>query len=152
KITFVMPLPKRYVDQVRNAPHIKTATFANWFGGKDPKHDREFFGCFAVDHTNYFQVYDDVLVPPDQLDTFNHDPQGAIVGDVLAKKLGWKLGDKVTLQSGIYPREGDWEFHIVGIYTSKSKAIDRSSFMFRWDYLANDPNVQKRRSGQDANV
>jgi putative ABC transport system permease protein len=152
KVTFVMPLPKRYVDQVRSAPHIKLTTYSNWFGGKDPKHDREFFAAFAVDHTTYFQVYDDILVPKDQLDTFNHDPQGAIVGDQLAKKLGWKLGDKVFLASGIYPREGDWEFHIDGIYTSKSKAIDRNSFMFRWDYLANDPVAARRSLGRDSTV
>ncbi len=152
KITFVMPLPKRYVDQVRSTPHVKTVTYSNWFGGKDPKHDREFFAAFAVDHTTYFVVYDDIAVPKDQLDVFSHDPQGAIVGDLLAKKMGWKVGDKVTLTSGIYAREGDWEFHIDGIYTSKSKAIDRSSFMFRWDYLANDPNVLRRQQGQDANV
>jgi putative ABC transport system permease protein len=52
---------------------------------------------------------------------------------VLAKKLGWKIGDRVTLLSPIYP--GDWEFRIVGIYTAKRKSVDRSSFWFRWDYL-----------------
>ena len=52
-----MSLPKRYVTQVKNAPHVKQVTFANWFGGKDPKHDREFFSTLAVDNTTYFDVY-----------------------------------------------------------------------------------------------
>jgi putative ABC transport system permease protein len=144
KITFVQPLPKRYIEDVRNTPHIKIATFANWFGGKDEKHDREFFGAFAVDHTTYFTVYDDIAITKEASDAFLHDPQAAIVGDVLAKKMGWKPGDKVVLTSGIYPRQGDWDFHIVGIYEAKARSVDRSSFIFRWDYL-NDSLPQARK-------
>ena len=59
KITFVMTLPHRYIEDVRNTPHIKVATFANWFGAKDPKHDREFFANIAVDTDTFFKVYDD---------------------------------------------------------------------------------------------
>ncbi|MDP9033885.1 MAG: FtsX-like permease family protein [Myxococcota bacterium] len=142
KVTFVMTLPKRYVDQVRLAPHIKTVTWANWFGGKDPKHDREFFSTLAVDPATYFAVYDEMRVPPDQMDAFVHDRQGAIVGDVLAKKLGWKPGDKVMLQSGIFP--GDWQFTIDGIYTATAKSMDRSTMVFHWDYL-NDSLPPARR-------
>lgn len=36
RITMTLALPKRYVLDVRKAPHIKAATWANWFGGKDP--------------------------------------------------------------------------------------------------------------------
>jgi putative ABC transport system permease protein len=142
KVTFVMSLPKRYVADVLGSPHIKTVTWANWFGGKDPKHDREFFGALAVDAPTYFNVYDEAKVTPDELDAFLHDRQGAIVGDVLARKLGWKVGDKVILESGIYP--GNWEFTIDGIYLATAKSIDRSTFLFHWDYL-NDSLPPERR-------
>jgi putative ABC transport system permease protein len=142
KVTFVMSLPKRYVEDVRQAPHVKDATWANWFGGKDPAHDREFFGTLAVDPATNFEVYDEMKVPPDQLETWKHDRQGAIVGDVLARKLGWKVGDRITLQSGIYP--GDWQFTIDGIYTATAKSVDRSTFLFQWAYL-NDSLPPARR-------
>jgi putative ABC transport system permease protein len=142
KVTFVMTLPRRYVEDVRNAPHVRTATWANWFGGKDPKMENEFFGALAVDPATYFAVYDEARVPPDQLETWKHDKQGAIVGDVLARKHGWKVGDKVTLQSGIFA--GDWQFTIDGIYEATAKSIDRSTFVFQWDYL-NDSLPQARR-------
>jgi putative ABC transport system permease protein len=142
KVTFVMSLPKRYVADVSGTPHVTQTTWATWFGAKDPKHDSEFFSTLAVDNTTYFKVYNELSVPPDQLDTFQHDKQGAIVGDVLARKLGWKVGDKVPLQSGIYP--GDWEFHIDGIYTATGRSVDRSTLLFHWDYM-NDALPQARR-------
>ncbi|GAC1364089.1 MAG: ABC transporter permease [Polyangiales bacterium] len=144
KVTFVMTLPKRYIDQVRSAPHIKVATWANWFGGKDMSHEHEFFANFAVDGATYFQVYDDFAITPELRDTWMHDAEGAIVGDVLAKKMGWKVGDKVTLVSGIYPDKPSWEFTIDGMYEAKARSADRSSFFFHWDYL--DKNIGGTRS------
>ncbi|MGZ3453099.1 MAG: ABC transporter permease [Polyangiales bacterium] len=136
KITFVMSLPYNYVQAVRGMnDKVKTATFANWFGGKDPKHDKEFFSALAADTDTFFTVYDDMAVPPEILDAWKHDPHGAIVGDVLAKKMGWKIGDKVILASGIYPKSDDWEFKITGIYEAKAKSVDRSTFVFHWKYL-----------------
>ena len=149
KVTFVMTLPKRYIDDVRTkVPGVKVATFANWFGGKDPKHDKEFFGALAVDPATHFTVYDDMSVTPDVLEKWKADPQGAIVGDVLAKKMGWTVGSKITLVSGIYPKQGDWEFHVVGTYDAKSKSVDRSTFIFRWDYLNDSlPEARKDQIG-----
>ena len=137
KVTFVIPLPKRYIDDVRRVPGVKQATWANWFGGKDPKHDREFFATFAIDTKTYFDVFDELSLPADQKAAFFQDRRSAIVGDMLAKKLGYKLGDKVTLESGIFGNDpaSPWTFTIAGIYTTTSKSADRSTFMFHWDYL-----------------
>jgi putative ABC transport system permease protein len=132
KVTFILPLPKRYYTDILAAPHVKEATFANWFGGKDPKHEHEFFASLAIDPT-YFSVYKEIQVSPEALDAWKHDRQGAIVGAVIAKKLGYKVGDRITLQSGIYP--GDWPINVDGIYTSSTRTIDQSTIFFHWDYL-----------------
>ena len=141
-----MALPKRYVEDVRNAPHVKAVTWANWFGAKDPKHDREFFATLAVDPATYFAVYDEMKVPPDQLETWKHDKQGAIVGDVLARKLGWKVGDKIILQSGIYP--GDWQMNVDGIYEATARSVDRSTLLFHWDYVNDSLPAGAARQGR----
>jgi putative ABC transport system permease protein len=141
KVTFIMSLPKRYYTDILAAPHVKQATFASWFGGKDPQHEHEFFQTLAIDPT-YFSVYDEIKVDPAALDTWKHDRQGAIVGAVLAKKLGYKIGDRITLQSGIFP--GDWPITVDGIYTSTTRTIDQSSIFFRWDYV-NDGMREQRK-------
>jgi putative ABC transport system permease protein len=134
KVTFVMSLPKHYIDEIRGLPHVQMATWANWFGGKDPKHDHEFFGAFAVDDKTYFEVYPEMAVPAADMQNWRDDRKGAIVGDVLAKKLGWKVGDTVNLESGIYGMN-PWQFKIDGIYVASSRSVDRSTFLFHWDYL-----------------
>jgi putative ABC transport system permease protein len=121
---------------------VKKSMHANWFGAKDPKHENEFFATIAVESDTFFDVYDEIQVPPDQKEAWFQTKTGALVGDVLAKKLGWKVGDKVTLQGTIYP--GDWEFTISGIYTAKRRSIDRSTFWFHYDYM-NDRIAERAR-------
>jgi putative ABC transport system permease protein len=125
---------------------VKAVAGANWFGGKDPKHETEFFGSFAVDPKQYLEVYDEIILPEEQRQAWYQDRTGAVVGDVLAKKMGWKLGDRVTLAGTIYP--GDWEFQISGIYTATRRSVDRSSFMFHFDYL-NDSQAVATMGAKD---
>jgi len=133
RVSMIMPLPKRYVEIVRETPGITQTTWANWFGGKDPKHPDEFFATMAVDPDTFFDVYTEMSIPPDQKAAWRADRRGAIVGDVLARKLGVKPGDKYTLQGTIFP--GDWEFTIDGIYLATAKSVDRSQFIFHWSLL-----------------
>jgi putative ABC transport system permease protein len=142
KVSFVITLPKNYIDKIREVPGVKQATYMNWFGAKNPKKPEEFFASMALDPPTALEVYDEIVVPPDQKQRWFEDKKGAIVGDVLAKQLGVKVGDKITLQGSIYP--GDWEFNIDGIYTTTRKSIDRSSFFFHWSYM-NDSLPESRR-------
>lgn len=133
KVSFIMQLPKRYVEDVRAVPGIKSATYANWFGAKIPTKPDEFFANMAVDGASYLTVIDEMVVDDASKQRWLADKKGALVGDVLAKKMGWKVGDRVILEGTIYP--GDWEFIVDGIYTASRKSLDRSQFIFHWDYL-----------------
>lgn len=137
KVTFIMPLPKHYFERVKRTPGIKASTFANWFGGRDPNNEREFFSTLAVDTSTIFDVYNEMKVPDDQLAAWKEDRSGAVIGDVIAKKMGWKIGDKVTLISGIFFALPDnpWTFTIRGIYAATARSVDRSTFMFHWSFL-----------------
>jgi putative ABC transport system permease protein len=144
KITFIMTLPKRYAEEIKAVPGITAASYANWFGAKDPKNESDFFATIAVEPEDLLDVYREIEVPADQVEAWKQNRRGALVGDALAKKKGWKVGDRVTLRGTIYP--GDWEFHVSGIYTSKRASIDRSTLWFHWKYL--NENVTGRRRDQ----
>jgi putative ABC transport system permease protein len=139
KVSITMLLPKRYIDDMRDPskiPGIKAATWANWFGAKDPRGRTQFFAGFAADHLTWFDVMDEMKVEPAALEEWQRTNNGAILGDLLAKTLEVKVGDDLTIASDIYP--GDWKFKVVGIYTPLRKTADRNTMVFRWDFLNND--------------
>lgn len=146
KVTFVMSMPKRYIEDVRNTPGIKQASWATWFGGKNPSAEHEFFMTIGVEPETYLQVYDELGITPEEQKAFESDRQAAVIGEVLANKFNWKKGDTVRLESSIYP--GQWEFRIAGIYKALRKSAARDSFLFDWDYLNESlPEGQKDQIG-----
>lgn len=144
KVSIILSLPRRYADTIREVPGVKQAAYMSWFGAKDPKDKNNFFASIAVESKTIFDVFDEVVVSPEDRERWMTDRQGAVVGDVLARKMGLKVGDKVTLTGTIYP--GDWQFNVSGIYTATRKSIDRSQFFFHWDYL--NESIPERRRDQ----
>jgi putative ABC transport system permease protein len=142
KVSLIMSLPKKYVDDIRNVPGVRSVAYMNWFGGKDPNAPKDFFATIAINADSLTEVYPEIVIEPAQLEAFKQDRRGAIIGDKLAARRGYKIGQKLVLKGSIYP--GDWEFIIDGIYTSRSKAMDRAGFWFHWDYLNDSPRVKQK--------
>ena len=133
--SMIFNMPIGYLEGIRNTPGVRDVTYANWFGGiyKDPKN---FFGNFGVDAEGYMRIYPELLLTPEEKKAWLEDRTGCIVGDGIAKRYDWKLGDKITLQVGI-PIYGsqDYDFTVRGIYRAGSSALDNQSMMFHWKYL-----------------
>ncbi len=135
KVSLIMPLPFAYKARLEAAPGVEMVTHNTWFNGiyQDPAN---FFANIAVDPEPYMTLYPEFVLPPEQMQAWLDDRQGAIVGRDLADRFGWKVGDRVPLQGTIYrPKTGDvWEFNISGIYDA-ADGIDKTQFFFRYDYL-----------------
>src|SRR5205814_1282899 len=122
KLSFIQTLPIALQQQMEQVPGVKKVTYANWFGGayQDP-HNQVF--SFAV-APNYLDLYPEVAVSDAERKAFAETRTGALVGERLAQKYGWKVGDKVPLQSTIFPDKSgskNWSFDIVGIMHSTDK-------------------------------
>ena len=92
---------------------------------------------------SFLDVYDEIIVDPKQAEAWKQNRRGALVGDLLAKSYGWKVGDRIVLQGTIFP--GDWEFIVEGIYTAERRSVDRrSTLWFHWDYLNDSPVVRQQ--------
>jgi putative ABC transport system permease protein len=132
--SMIFSMPTSYEQTIRSTPGVEDVTHANWFGGiyKDPKN---FFGQFAVDAESYLRMYPEILLPSEEKRAFLEDRTGCVVGQGLARKYGWKLGDKIVLQPGL-PNYGtqDFPFTIRGIYRPGSSAIDNQTMFFHWKY------------------
>ena len=136
KVSLIMPLPVSYLNRLSNTPGVETATHNSWFGGvyQDPSN---FFAQIAVEPEPFMKIYPEYTLPPEQMKAWLDDRQGAIVGVDVAKRFGWKLGDRIPLGATIWQPKGGgqtWEFNIVGIYDGE-QGVDKTQFFFRWDYL-----------------
>src|SRR5215207_8039492 len=128
-ISLANPLPLGHEAKIMTLPGIVDIAKLQWVGAyyKDPKN---FFANFAVDHEKMETVWDDYVLPKDQLEAFKADRRGTIVGSELAKRWGWKIGDRIVLTGLIFPFNP--ELTVRGIAQHK---FDNSSLFFHFDYF-----------------
>lgn len=136
KISLVNPLPQSYVARIAQTEGVGLATHASWFGGyyQEPKNT---FAQFATNET-YLRIYPELVLPEEQKNRWLKNRTGAVIGDTLAQRFGWKVGDRIPIISSIYPHDGGdrtWEFQIDGIFTSTDSRADTSFMLFHYDYF-----------------
>ncbi len=136
KVSLIMPLPVSYQPRLQQTKGVEIASHQSWFGGiyQDPSN---FFANIAVEPEPFLKTYPEFVLPPEQVEAWKNDRQGAIIGRDLAERFNWKIGDRVPLTATIWlPKSGNptWEFNIVGIYDG-ADAVDKTQMFFRYDYL-----------------
>ncbi|MGH9517791.1 MAG: ABC transporter permease [Terriglobales bacterium] len=131
KVSLVFEMPSYYREKIRAIPGVANVIPGNWFGGKykDDK-SNNFFAQFGTDPDEFFQVYKDWKIPDDQVAAWQHDRAGCVVDSNLAKKFGWKLGQRIIIVGQIFPV--NLELNIRGFYTAPE---DTGSLYYNQKYV-----------------
>jgi putative ABC transport system permease protein len=149
RLSITQMLPYSLTPQIERTPGVKQAVYAAWFGGyyRDPK---DFFPNFAVG-PGFFDLYPEYSIPATQVKAFASTRDGIVVGESLAKKNGWKIGDTVPLQATIFPTKGSntWTFKLVGIFKVKDQKRrgEENQLVFNWKYFDEANDFAKSRVG-----
>jgi putative ABC transport system permease protein len=146
-VSFIFPLPYADKEKISKVPGVKDVTYANWFGGIyiDRKN---FFARIGVDADNYFNVYPEFALPPEQYEAFRKERNACVIGSKIAQQFNLKPGDVMTIEGDIYP--GTWQFVVRGIYTPKYKSTDATQMLFHWEYI--DETMKKEMPGRAGQV
>ncbi len=139
KLSFIQTLPQSLELPISHVPGVKAVSYANWFGGayQDP-HNQIF--SFAVS-PNYIDQFPEIEVSADQRKAYDNTRTGVLVGEQLAQKYHWKVGDKLPLQSTIFPTHDgtkNWQFDIVGIMHPKDASAGgmfNQLILLHWKYF-----------------
>ena len=137
KINFTQPLPIAYVNKVRAVDNIVELTHLNWFGGyyQDPKNQ---IVMMAVEPESFLEVFTELKVSPEARESWVNNRQGLIAGESIAKNLGWKVGDRIPVNSNIFSQNDgrtDWDFDVSAIYTGEDPQTDTNSVYFHYEYF-----------------
>jgi putative ABC transport system permease protein len=149
RLSITQMLPFSLDGKIAATPGVKKAAYAAWFGGiyRDPKN---FFPNFSVS-PNYLDLYPEYELPAAQRKAFENDRTAAIVGESLAKRHGWKVGDTIPMQATIFPIKGsnNWEFKLAGIFkvNDGKRKGEENQLWFHWKYFDESNDYVKSRVG-----
>lgn len=137
KISITRSLPINYQQKIAALEGVDHVTYASWFGGFF-QNEKNQLAMTAVNHENYFELFDEFLIIEKQLKQWKDMRTGLIIGQKVADKFGWKVGDKIPLSSSIWMnKEGrfSWEFIVSGIYQVTDNSADESHVFFQHVYF-----------------
>jgi putative ABC transport system permease protein len=139
RVSLIFPLPMSYEARLAGLPGIKRVAKSNWFQGvRGSDGDmRDFFPNFAVEAEPYLAMFPEYGLTDAEKQSFFREARGCVIGEGLAKKFGWKVGDTVQLFSTIYKGK-PYEYIVSAIYRVDKKKYPSHSdqlFLFHWNYL-----------------
>ena len=149
RLSITQMLPVRLEEQIRRVDGVDKVARAAWFGGVY-RDQRNFFPNFSVGE-GWFDVYPEYVISEAHEAAFEATRNGAVVGEALAEKYGWEVGDMIPMQATIFPTNGsnDWQFKLVGTFklADEKRKGEESVLYFRWDYFNEANDFVKDRVG-----
>jgi putative ABC transport system permease protein len=111
------PMPIADVSLIAQVPGVTAVAPRAIFAGifQQPKN-----GVFALATyaDRWFAVRPEYVIPKDQLDALLKTRAGIVVTPAMQKQYGWKIGDKIPIQSRMLKQDGsgEWIFDLVGVF------------------------------------
>ena len=118
RLRFGTPLPISMVARLQSTPGVTGVAYRFAFGGSYQRATQT-MPIAATDVVSFLAMYPEMQVEPAQaLQGLKQTQDGALVGVVSMRKYGWKVGQRITLQTPLPRKNGsrDWTFQILGSY------------------------------------
>lgn len=144
--THWMPIGMR--DQIARIPGVTAVAATGYFGGyyQDPRNG---VGGSAIDMAPFFKIYPELVLPESERAEMLRTRTGALIGADLAKRFGWKVGDRVTVSTPIWQHpDGSraWVFDVVGIYHYDRGALPTNELWMNLEYFAQGGGMKDQAS------
>ena len=125
RYSIIEPLPSAHLRVIERVPGVVGVASADWFGAKY-QNESNAFPVFAVDPARYLDMYPEFTIDPAQREAFAKTRTGAVAGQRLVDRYGWKVGQKLPIASEIHAKTDgslNWEFDLVGVIDAEDPAV-----------------------------
>ncbi|HXP67127.1 MAG TPA: ABC transporter permease [Steroidobacteraceae bacterium] len=139
RMSAVSSMPVSLIPKIQAVKGVETIAHLSFFGGyfQDAKNP---IPAFATNVDKLADVYPELNITAAQIAAMKSTRPGALIGRRLANKYGWKVGDKIPVNTTIWTNNDGsnaWAFDIVGIF-DPTPAFERSplgaAFWINYDY------------------
>ncbi len=153
RMSAINSIPASLMDRMLTVKGVRNITHLSFFGGyfQDAKNA---IPAFATNIDKLAIVYPELNITQAQIAAMKATRPGALIGRPLAKKYGWKVGDKVPLGTTIWTNNdgsNNWAFDVVGIFEPLAQSSGNplaSAFWINYDYWDEARQFDKHRVHQ----
>jgi putative ABC transport system permease protein len=130
------PLPMTMRARIEKIAGVERVNERAMFMGTYQKPDASVL-IMGTHPEDFFSVIDEMRVSKEAIAATKSVRSGAIVGRWAMDRFGWKIGDRIVLQTPLVRRDGsrDWTFDIVGIFDIPVRPRNAQIVVANYDYV-----------------
>jgi putative ABC transport system permease protein len=138
-------LPLGMLAQIRSVPGVEEVIPVDLAGAEYQKPDQQ-VGLVALRPDKGWRAAFTFTIAPSYVKAFRATRTGILVRAGLARKYGWKVGDRIPLMTPVAKRDGStvWTFDVVGTFTDSDVGGGDRNVLINYDYWN-----EARASGKD---
>jgi putative ABC transport system permease protein len=130
------PLPIAMRARIEKIPGVERVNQRAMFMGTYQKPDARVL-IMGTHPEDFFSVIDEMRISKEAIAATKATRPAAIVGRFAMDQYGWKVGDRIVLQTPVPRRDGsrDWAFDIVGVFDIPVRPRDARFIVANYDYV-----------------
>ena len=102
KSSFFEKLPMAYLAKLEDVPGVqRVCPFDFLLGFYHDNRPENQVPIQSAPADAFLEVYMEAKIPADQVAAWKADPTGCVIGPILAKQHGWKIGDHIVLKAPV---------------------------------------------------
>ena len=146
------PLPIAALNQIKTVPGVRVAVPVDLVGGTYQQ-PSQFVLMVAITPDKGWTSAFTFEIPPAHLAAFQNSRTGALATEEIAKKYGWKIGDRIPLESTIVKNDGStvWTFDLVGLFHDSDIGGGTEKILIQYPYL-DEARVTRKNTVNHFNV
>ena len=145
RLSFGVPLPVGMLETIRTVPGVAEAIPVD-LAGATYQNPKQQMGLVAIRPDEGWVSAFTYTISPSYVKAFRALRTGALVNVELAKKYGWKVGDRIPLMTIVAQQNGStvWTFDVVGTFADADIGSQATNILINYDYWN-----EARASGKD---
>jgi len=135
-LSLIDSLPLGLLEGIRSVPGVKIVAPVELFGANYQNPNQK-LGVVAIRPDEGWLAAFTYTIAPDYVAALRKLRTGTIIREGLAKKYGWKIGDRIPLMSTTAQMNGstDWAFDVVGTYTDSDVGGGNETLLINYAYF-----------------
>jgi putative ABC transport system permease protein len=145
RLSFGVPLPVGMLETIRTVPGVAEAIPVD-LAGATYQNPKQQMALVAIRPDEGWVSAFTYTISPSYVKAFRALRTGALVNVELAKKYGWKVGDRIPLMTIVAQQNGStvWTFDVVGTFADADIGSQATNILINYDYWN-----EARASGKD---
>lgn len=136
RLSMGVPLPVASLSQIETVPGVRVAIPVDLAGGAYQRPNQSVL-MVAISPSKDWTSAFTFEIPPAYLAAFQNSRTAALATEEIAAKYGWKIGDRIPLESAIPKNDGStvWTFDLVGLFHDSDVGGGTEKILIQYPYF-----------------